>query len=428
MSKQDWSCYADIINREVVPALGCTEPIAIALAAAKAVETLGCQPERTIVKISGNLLKNGMGVGVPGTGMTGLDIAAAVGITGGKSELVLEVLRDLTEEQVSVAKKMLTDNVLSVELAETEETLYAEVLVRSGDDSARCVLARSHSAIVLVEKNGVEVFSAPWISVEDDDSDCKLTMKDIFEYATKAPVESLKFILEAARLNEAVASEGLAKDWGLKVGRSMVRDIEDGVRSDDVISYAVRLTAAASDARMEGISMPVMSNSGSGNQGLTATLPVVAFAKHYKSTEEQLIRSLIMSHLTAIHLKHSLGRLSALCGASLAATAAGCGIILILGGGLSEVEGTIRNTLGDIAGMVCDGAKTSCALKVASAVEAAISAAFLSMKGICIPGKDGIMDDNIETCIKNIGYLGSFGMIGADKAILKIMTSKKAAA
>ncbi|HKI81706.1 MAG TPA: L-serine ammonia-lyase, iron-sulfur-dependent, subunit alpha, partial [Pseudodesulfovibrio sp.] len=236
--------------------------------------------------------------------------------------------------------------------------------------------------------------------------------------------EDIDFILEAARMNEAIAAVGLESDWGLQVGRSMDRDLEAGLRSDDIVSYATKLTAAASDARMEGAPLPVMSNSGSGNQGLTATLPVVAFARRRGDSEESLVRALIMSHLTAIHLKHHLGRLSALCGASLAATAAGCGVVLLLGGGLKEVESTIRNTLGDIAGMICDGAKTSCALKVASCVEAAVTAALLAMKGISIPGRDGIMEDDIEACIRNVGRIGSVGMVETDKVILDIMTSK----
>ncbi len=428
MIKQKWSEYAEIIKREVVPALGCTEPIAIALAAAKATETLGTTPEKIKILVSGNLLKNGMGVGVPGTGMTGLDIAAAAGVTGGKSELILEVLRDLNEDQLKEAKSIIKEGRLSIELADTEELLYTEAIVEAGDETARCVIARAHSAIVLVEKNGDKVFSAPLLSNEKETSDCPMTMADIYEFATEAPIEYLQFIMEAAELNEAVAEKGLARDWGLQVGKSIAKDIEDGIRSDDIVSFAIKMTAAASDARMEGINMPVMSNSGSGNQGLTATLPVLAFAKRRNSSEEQLIRALILSHLSAIHMKSHLGRLSALCGASLAATASGCGIVLLLGGGLKEVENAMKNSLGDIIGMICDGAKTSCALKVASSVEAAINSALLAMKGIAIPGKDGILDDDIEACIRNVGRLGSVGMAQTDKVILKIMTDKKASA
>lgn len=425
MSNKNWSEYIDTIKREVVPALGCTEPIAIALASAKATEALGTAPKKIKVLVSGNLLKNGMGVGVPGTGMTGLDIAAAVGATGGKPELDLEVLRDLTPEQVEKAKQMLADGLVSIELAtETKEVLYVEAIVEADGMNARCAIARTHTGIVLVEKNGETIFSVPLKEEKKNDSGSTMSIASIYEFATCAPIESLNFILEAVKLNEAIAIKGLASDWGLMVGRSIEKDIIDGIRSDDIISYAVKITAAASDARMEGIQMPVMSNSGSGNQGLTATLPVLAFSKRLKSTEEQLIRALIMSHLTAIHMKKHLGRLSALCGASMAATAAGCGIVMLLGGGLDKIEKTIKNTLGDIAGLICDGAKTSCALKVASAVEAAINGALLAMRDVCIPGKDGILDEDIESFICNIGTLGSVGMVETDKVILKIMTDK----
>ncbi|WP_207261961.1 L-serine ammonia-lyase, iron-sulfur-dependent, subunit alpha [Desulfovibrio sp. Huiquan2017] len=425
MSKKDWAFYRAIIDKEVVPALGCTEPITISLAAARAAETLGVLPERISVLVSGNLLKNGMGVGVPGTGTTGLDIAAAVGVTGGKSELGLEVLRDLSEEQVRQGKQLLEEGRVSVGVTDVGELLYAEVTVEAGGETARCAIAREHTAIVLVEKNGDVLLDKRQPASVEESGDWPLSISDIYEYATEAPLEDLDFILEAARMNEAAAAMGLESDWGLQVGRSMDRDLAAGLRADDIISYATKLTAAASDARMEGAPLPVMSNSGSGNQGLTATLPVVAFARRRGDSEEALVRALIMSHLTAIHLKHHLGRLSALCGASLAATAAGCGIVLLLGGGLHEIESAIRNTVGDIAGMVCDGAKTSCALKVASCVEAAINAALLAMKGISIPGRDGIVADDIEACIRNIGRLGSVGMVETDKVILDIMTSKR---
>ncbi|MEZ7197324.1 L-cysteine desulfidase family protein [Pseudodesulfovibrio karagichevae] len=424
MSKNDWALYRAILNKEVVPALGCTEPITISLAAARATETLGAFPERVTVLVSGNLLKNGMGVGVPGTGATGLDIAAAVGVTGGKSELALQVLRDLTEEQVEQARRLLAEGKVSIDVTDAGELLYAEVTVAAGGQTARCVIAREHAGIVLVERNGEVLLDKRQPAHEEKDEAWPLTIREVFEYATEAPLEDLDFILEAARMNQAAAAMGLESDWGLQVGRSMDRDLALGLRSDDIVSYATKLTAAASDARMEGAPLPVMSNSGSGNQGLTATLPVVAFAMRRGDSEEALVRALIMSHLAAIHLKHHLGRLSALCGASLAATAAGCGIVLLLGGGLKEVESTIRNTVGDIAGMICDGAKTSCALKVASCVEAAINAALLAMKGISIPGRDGIVEDDIEACIRNIGRLGSVGMVETDKVILDIMTSK----
>jgi len=423
--KKEWNDYIAIINREVVPALGCTEPACLALAAARAKEALGRNPEKVTALISGNLLKNGMGVAVPGTGMAGLDIAAAVGIFGGKSELGLEVLRDLTQDHVNMGKALIAEKRIKIQVADTDELIFADVVVSAGDDTARCVIAREHNSIVLVERNSREIFKAAWPHGTTDDTSWTLTMKRIHEFAVKAPVEKISFILESARLNEAVAKKGLEKGWGLQVGRSMDDDIESGIRSDDIAMFATKLAAAASDARMAGIMQPVMSNSGSGNQGITATIPVVAFARRLKTDDEILARALIMSHLTAIHLKHFLGRLSALCGAILAATGAACGIVMVLGGGMNEIEHTVKNMVGSIAGMVCDGAKTSCALKVATAVESGINAALLGMKGTSVPGNDGILDTDLETCVRNLGRLGSQGMAETDKVILNIMVSKK---
>lgn len=425
MIKPEWSDFITLLNREVVPALGCTEPITISLATARAVQELATTPERINVLVSGNLLKNGMGVGVPGTGMTGLDIAATVGATGGKPELLLEVLRDLTDEQIAQGKRMLADGSVTVSLAETPELLLADVTVFAGTASARCVIAREHTAVVLVEKDGVEVFSAPWPGESSEKSTWPLTMERIHDFAVNAPFETIAFILEAARLNEAIATEGMSREWGLKVGRSMEEDIQQGLRADDIASFAIKMAAAASDARMDGIMLPVMSNSGSGNQGITATVPVLAFARRLQADDEALARALIMSHLTAIHLKHHLGRLSALCGAILAATGSSCGIVMLLGGGMEQIGYAIKNMVGNIAGMICDGAKTSCALKVASAVEAGIQSALLARKGTFVSGREGIVDDDLETSIRNLGRLGSAGMAGTDKVILDIMVSKR---
>ncbi|MCG8529817.1 MAG: L-serine ammonia-lyase, iron-sulfur-dependent, subunit alpha [Desulfovibrionales bacterium] len=422
--KKEWADFIAILHKEVVPALGCTEPVTAALAAARAAEALGTVPETISVQVSGNLLKNGMGVGVPGTGMTGLDIAAAVGALGGKSDLKLEVLRDITPELVAQAKQMMNAGRVSVTLAKTDELLFAKAVVTAGEHSATCTIARMHTNIVEVTKDNKVLFAAPLEEEKKGEDDWPLSIAAIYAFAVNAAFSDIEFILESARLNEAIATEGLEHDFGLKVGRSMDQDIALGLRSDDITSFATRLAAAASDARMDGIMQPVMSNSGSGNQGITATIPVVAFARRLNKSDEEMARALIMSHLTAIHLKHHLGRLSALCGAILAATGSGCGIIMLLGGGLEEIERTIKNMVGTIAGMICDGAKTSCALKVASSVEAAISSALLAMKGTAVPGSDGIVDDDIEVCINNLARLGSKGMCETDKVILDIMVNK----
>jgi L-cysteine desulfidase len=426
VSRPEWKSFIDILHREVVPALGCTEPVAIALAAAKAAETLGAPPERIVVAVSGNLLKNGMGVVVPGTGETGLDIAAAVGAIGGKSDLLLEVLRDLTPEQAEAGKRMVKEGKARVKLADSEDLLYAEVTVEGGGHSVMTVLQDEHTNIVRVEKDGKPIFDAAHTAAQSEGhGQWPLSMAKIYEFASTAPLEMIAFILEAANMNMAVAEEGLKNKYGLQVGKIIEENIGKHLLSDDSSTYAMKLTAAAADARMDGVMLPVMSNSGSGNQGITCTVPVTAFARRLGSSEEQLARALIMSHLTAIHIKHHLGRLSALCGATVAATGSSCGIVMLLGGGLPQMANAVKNMVGDVAGMICDGAKTSCALKVSSSVSAAIQAAFMGMSEIAVSGKEGIVADDLEGSIRNLGRLASEGMRQTDKVILDIMVSKQ---
>jgi L-cysteine desulfidase len=421
----EWNTFIEILHHEVVPALGCTEPVAIALAAARAAENLGAAPERVTVSLSGNLLKNGMGVGVPGTGEIGLDIAAAVGAIGGKADLMLEVLRDLTPEQAAAGKQMVKDGKVEIKLADTEALLYAEVTVQGGGHSVTTTLRDEHTNIVRVEKDGKPVYDAGLESLEEEShGEWPLSMAKIYEFASEAPLEMISFILEAARMNMQVAEEGLRHKYGLQVGKMIEQNIEKRLLSDDSSTYAMKLTAAAADARMDGVMLPVMSNSGSGNQGITCTVPVAAFARRLGSSDEQLARALIMSHLTAIHIKHHLGRLSALCGATVAATGSSCGIVMLLGGHLPQMANAVKNMVGDVAGMICDGAKTSCALKVSSSVSAAIQAAFMGMSELAVSGKEGIVADDLEESIRNLGRLASEGMRQTDKVILDIMVSK----
>lgn len=416
----------DIMRKEIIPALGCTEPIAVALAAAAAAEALGDNPESIVVSVSGNLLKNGMGVGVPGTGSIGLDIAAAVGALGGKRELSLEVLRDLTPDQAERGKRMVADGKVKVRLADNTELLYAEVVVAGGSGSARSILRGEHTNIVLVEKDGKVLFT------KDDEGEHNIrqaswpvTMEKAYRLAVEAPFSVISFMLEAANMNMLVAEEGLRNKYGLQVGKVIEDNIGKHLLSDDTSTYAMKLTAAAADARMDGVPLPVMSNSGSGNQGITCTLPVVAFARRLGSSDEQLARALIMSHLTSIHIKHHLGRLSALCGATVAATGASCGIVMLLGGRLPQMANAVKNMVGNVAGMICDGAKTSCSLKVASSVSAAVQAAFMGMSELAVSGKDGIVSSDLEESIRNLGRLASEGMAQTDKVILDIMVSKQ---
>ena len=424
MNRKLWEQCRKFLQKEVVPALGCTEPVAVALAAAHASRALGAVPERIEAAVSGNLLKNGMGVGVPGTGMTGLDIAAAVGAIGGDADLELEVLRDLSPSDVERAKRMLAEGRVVVRLADVSDPLYAEITVRAGNDEAKALLRDEHSNITRLEKNGVALFDENRPKEGAVPEDWPLSIAGIYECATAIPFEELAFILKAAELNAKVAEEGLKNDYGLKVGKMIDENIDRHLLSDDTGTYAMKLAAAASDARMDGVMMPVMSNSGSGNQGITCTMPVVAFARRLECGEEKLARALIISHLTSIHIKSRLGRLSALFGATVAATAASCGIVFLLGGGVAQMGFAIKNMVGSIAGMICDGAKNTCALKVAASVSAGIQAAFLAMNQKQSE-PEGIVAEDVEQCIRNLGRLGSEGMAVTDKVILDMMLHGK---
>lgn len=418
--------FLDLLHQEVVPALGCTEPIAVALTAARAAEELGCVPERLDVAVSANLLKNGMGVMVPGTGEMGLSVAAAAGALGGRSALGLECLRGLTGEQAEKARRMATDGTVALHLPDNELLLYCKVTASGQGHTAAAELRDSHANITAVWRDGVLVFAREGEAAGPggDSGEWPLSLAAIYDFATTTPLPEISFILEAARMNRTVAEEGLTRQYGLAVGKNMDAQVRKRILADDMPTFAVKLTAAAADARMAGVMLPVMSNSGSGNQGITCTMPVAACAVRLEKSDEELARALIMSHLTAIHIKHHLGRLSAHCGAMVAGTAAGCGIALLLGGGLREMEMTVRNMVGNVAGMICDGAKSSCALKVASAVGAGIQAAMLALDGSAVPGNEGIVSDDIEACIANLGRLGSTGMRETDKVILDIMLHK----
>lgn len=423
---ENYARFSDLLRREVVPALGCTEPIAVALTAARAAEALGHVPESLTVEASANLLKNGMGVMVPGTGGMGLAIAAAAGAIGGDSRLGLECLAHLDQGSVQKAREMLERGAVEFKLPDNDILLFCKVTARHGQHEGCAELRDGHSNITRVWKDGSLVYDGHAERMEqEDDGTWPLTLAGIFDFANNADATTADFMLDVAAMNRQVAEEGLKAHYGLGVGMNMDEQVRRRILSDDLSSFAIKLTAAAADARMAGVMMPVMSNSGSGNQGLTCTMPVVAAAIRLEKTDGELARALVMSHLTSIHIKHHLGRLSAHCGAMVAATAAACGVVHIMGGGLREMEMTVRNMVGNVAGMICDGAKSSCALKVASAVGAGIQAAMLAMGGSSVPGHEGIVDDDIETCIANLGRLGSSGMRETDRVILDIMLNKK---
>ena len=436
----------DIIHREVKPALGCTEPIAVALAVAKAVEIItdNCPcicPEgwrlgaafSIDVAVSGNILKNGMGVGIPGTGMVGLPVAAALGAVCGDSARGLEVLASLDKAAVARAKELVAGGRVHISVAPTERLLYVKATVSVDgaeasaevDPHAYAVIEDDHDRIVETSFADRILMSSESgaAAVERAADDDGLTIREILEFAQSVPYEKIAFILDDRRLNLALAQEGLRGDYGLKVGKA-IRENQAEVFGDDFMSYAMGMTAAASDARMAGSTLPAMSNSGSGNQGITVSMPVIAYAMRYKVDDERLARALILSNLVAIHIKSYLGKLSALCGCVVASTGSACGIVWLQGGGYEQVCAAIKNMTGNITGMVCDGAKVGCAMKVASGVSCAVQSAVLAMRGTCIPSTDGIIDDDIEKTIRNLGAIGSAGMKAADRMILDIMLCK----
>lgn len=437
----------DIIHREVKPALGCTEPIAVALAVAKAVEIItdNCPcicPEgwrleadfRIDVAVSGNILKNGMGVGIPGTGMVGLPVAAALGAVCGESARGLEVLAALNDRSVKRAKALVAGGKVHISVADTDRLLYVKATVSVDgraeasaevDPHAYAVIEDDHDRIVETSFADKILMSSESgaAAVERTADNDGLTVREIYDFACGVPYEKIAFILEDRSLNLALAREGLKGDYGMKVGKA-IRENQKEVFGDDFMSFAMGMTAAASDARMAGCTLPAMSNSGSGNQGITVSMPVIAYAMKYGVDDERLARALILSNLVAIHIKSYLGKLSALCGCVVASTGSACGIVWLQGGSYEQVCYAIKNMAGNITGMVCDGAKVGCAMKVASGVSSAVQSAVLAMRGTCIPSTDGIIDDDIEKTISNLGAIGSAGMKAADHMILDIMLCK----
>lgn len=416
-----------LIKREVVPAIGCTEPIAVALCVAKATETLGCHPENIKVFLSANIMKNAMGVGIPGTDMIGLPIAVALGALIGKSEYQLEVLKDSNPEAVEAGKKMIESQCIDIALKENiEEKLYIEAVCTHGNDSATAIISGGHTNFVYISRNqDVLLDNRTPASAEAQAAHVELTLRKVFDFATTAPLEEIEFILEARRLNKNAAERSFQGKYGHELGR-MLRNsqTERNIMGNNTFTHILSYTSAACDARMAGAMIPVMSNSGSGNQGIAATLPVVVYAEDNHNSEEELTRALILSHLTAIYIKQSLGRLSALCGCVVAATGSSCGITYLMGGGYQQVMYAVQNMIATLTGMICDGAKPSCALKLTSGVSTAVMSAIMAMEQKCVTAVEGIIEENVNQSIRNLTKIGSEGMNETDKLVLDIMTHK----
>lgn len=422
-----------ILNEEIVLALGCTEPISVALASAFAKDALGENPDQINLYLSGNVIKNAMGVGIPGTDMIGPAIASALGAIAGDSAGELEVLRNVKDADIVEAKKFVKANKVYIEeKQETEDLqikdkLYIEVVCKKGNKFGKAIIQGTHTNIIFVENNEKVIFDRETyngiILKENKHKDFKLSVDDVFDFANNVDFESIKYIIDAANTNMKLANEGL-KGYGIEVGKMIEESISDGLLNDSPVNRAMMYVASAVDARMSGSSLPAVTNSGSGNQGITIMLPILVFAEHLKVDDEKKARALIFGNLMSIHIKTYLGRLSALCGVIIAATASSAAITYLSGGTLDQIKSTIKNMAGNVSGMFCDGAKPGCALKASTATNAAMQSSILALNNRVISDTDGIINKDIEKTIENLAKLGSEGMHETDKMILNIMTCK----
>ena len=409
-----------LVHQEVVPAIGCTEPMAVALCTAKATEQLGCRPEKIEALLSANILKNAMGVGIPGTGMIGLPIAIALGALIGKSDYQLEVLKDMMPEALEEGKKYIGENRIAIGLKEGEcDKLYIEVTVTAGNKSEKAIIAGSHTHFV----SGDASYSRNAGSDGNPD-EIALNMRLVYDFATTAPLEEIRFIEEARKYNMNAAREALKGNYGHNLGKTIDRPLAKGIFGNSIFSHIISRTASACDARMGGALIPVMSNSGSGNQGICATNPVCVYAKENENTEEELLRGLMLSHLTAIYIKQSLGKLSALCGCVVASIGSSCGITYLMGGDYERVCYSVKNMIANLTGMICDGAKPSCSLKITSGVSTAMLSSLLAMEGKCVSSEEGIVDDSVDKSIRNLTSIGAEAMCKTDDMVLNIMISR----
>ena len=416
-----------LIKREVVPAVGCTEPMAVALCVSRATEALGCRPEKITVLLSANILKNAMGVGIPGTGMIGLPIAIALGAIIGKSEYQLEVLKDVTPEAIEQGKQYIDEGRINIQLKQGDcDKLYVEILCEGGGHHSTAIISGSHTRFVRVTRDDeVLLDQQGGKSCDGNEGDIALNLRLVYDFAMQAPLDEISFILETRDYNLKAAQESIKGNYGHCLGKTMERPLSHGIFGNTIFSRILSKTALATDARMGGALIPVMSNSGSGNQGICATNPVAVYAMENENTEEELIRALTLSHLTAIYIKQSLGKLSALCGCVVASIGSSCGITYLMGGSFERICSAVKNMIANLTGMICDGAKPSCALKIASGVSTALLSAVLAMEGRHVTSAEGIIDDDVDRSIRNLTIIGADAMCTTDQMVLDIMTGKK---
>ncbi|EGT0693667.1 serine dehydratase subunit alpha family protein [Clostridium perfringens] len=419
--------YLKTLKKEVVPSEGCTEPIAIAYAASIAAEHLKGEIKEVNIYLSKNVIKNALGVGIPGTGGVGIEIAAALGISIQKSYKKLTILSNFTEDELKKAKEIVDKNIINIKQKNTNKALYIEVELLSETSKAKVIIEDTHTNVTLIECDDEIIMDNNSEVSEDLEEDYKLfKIADIYNFAKEADFDDIKFILESAKMNEKVSEEGLKGDYGLQVGSKIIQKGNFNLFSNDASNKIIAASAAASDARMDGCAMPIMTTAGSGNQGIACSIPVAQTARLLDKSEEELARALVLSNLVTIRIKKHMGRLSPLCGAGIAgATGASCGITYLLGGNLENINYCINNMISDLSGMICDGAKETCALKIATGTNAAIQCANLAINGISATANDGIVAKDVEETIESIETLIQNGFKNVDDTILNIMLEKK---
>lgn len=412
-----------LMQQNIIVAVGCTEPVAVALCVAKAKETLGEEVEDIQLLLSKNIIKNAMGVGIPGTGMIGLPIAVSIAVVCGKSEKELEVLVE-GKDHLEEAKAWLNSHTIDIQAKDVEEKLYIECICKGKTSCAKAIIAGTHTNVVLVEKDGKVLLHKE----QEKTKECSgtesvldtLSAKEVYDYAITEPIENISWIWHTVELNSACSEQGLKGDYGLRIGKTLLNHEDKSIRKE-----IIGRTCAASDARMDGITLPIYSNSGSGNQGITCTLPVYYYGQHLEAPKEKITRALVLSHLMSIYIKSKIGRLSALCGAVNAAMGVASGLVYLSNGTFQQISFAIKNMINTITGVVCDGAKPSCALKISATLNSAFDSCDLAMQGIVVDETDGISEKDIDRSISSMGKIGRYAMDETDDMILDIMTHKQ---
>ncbi len=413
------------MQREIIPAIGCTEPISVALCTARAAEILEEEPQKITAYLSANVLKNAMGVGIPGTGMIGLPIAIALGALIGNPKDKLEVLKNITPEEVEKGKIFIDERRIEIKLKDgIKDKLYIEIHCQGNNNTSTAVIRNNHTFFSFISKNGVILENHSVTSISESEEDVKLTFKGIYDYAIDSPISELEFILEAAEMNRCASIASGNSSFGHNVSKNITSALGKKLFGNNVHSSMVAATAGACDVRMAGAMIPVMSNTRCGNQGIAATLPVLTYAEKNNCSREQLIRALILSNLTMIYIKQHLGRLSALCGCVIASTGASSGITYLMGGNYQQITYATKNMIANITGMICDGAKPGCALKIASGVSTATLSALMAMGNEVVTAQEGIIDNNVDVTVQNLARVALEGMPETDKVVLDIMINK----